>query len=168
MFQSSTYRLLGRSKSRQKRRISICVLVWICLSQFPLPVAHAHASDAHHDSELASHIQRKHSAGHDDSFCLHWHLIMPWEAGDAEDEDTPTHHPSPLGLWGAEGNVLPQSATIADFPPVTLEWIVCDSGDISRQSAASCWDTSALPASVNFTQTYLGVSLCALVCVSLR
>jgi hypothetical protein len=144
------------------------VLVWICLSQFPIPLAHAHAAVAPDDSRLASHIESKHTTGHDETACLHWHLVMPWETGDQEDEETPTHHPSPLGLWGAEGNVLPQSQTITDHPLITLEWVACDSGETSTSLTGSRWGTSACPASVNFTQTYLGVPLCTLVCVCLR
>jgi hypothetical protein len=163
-----TRRLLGRSKARQQRRVSLWVLVWICLSQFPIPLAHAHADIAPDDSRLASHIESKHSNGHDLTESLHWHLVMPWETGDEEGEETPTHHPSPLGLWGAQGNVLPQAETITDFPLIALDWVAFDSGDPAMQATGSRWDTSPRPASMNFTQTYLGVPLCTLVCVCLR
>ena len=85
MYSHLTRRLFGRSKARQ-RRVSLWVLVWICLSQFPIPVAHSHDDIAHGDSRLASHIESKHSTGTDETNCLHWHLMMPWETGDHEDE----------------------------------------------------------------------------------
>ena len=159
--------LLGRSKTRQ-RRVSLWVLVWICLSQFPIPVAHSHDDIARDDSRLASHIRSKHATGNDETTCLHWHLVMPWETGDQQDEDPPTHHPSPLGLWGAEGNVLLPSQPIADHPLIALESFVPDCGDSSTQATGVRCGTSAHPASVNFMQTYLGVPLRTLVCVSLR
>ncbi len=138
------------------------------MSQFPIPFAHAHEDVAPENSRLASHIESKHCNGHDETACLHWHLVMPWETGDQEAEETPTHHPSPLGLWGAEGNVLPQSETITARPLIAQEWVICDSGDTSTQATGSRRDASARPASLNFTQTYLGVPLCTLVCVCLR
>ena len=162
-----TRRLFGRSKARQ-RRVSLWVLVWICLSQFPIPVAHSHDDIAHGDSCLASHIESKHSTGTDETNCLHWHLMMPWETGDHEDEKAPTHHPSPLGLWGAEGNVLLQCQTLIDRPLLALDSFVPDCCHTPAQATGVRWRTSALPASVNFTQTYRGVPLRTLICVSLR
>lgn len=163
-----TRRLLGPSAARRKRRVSLWVLVWICLSQFPLPVAHAHADFAANDSQLASHIESKHPSGEDDTSCLHWHLVMPWETGEHEDEDKPTHHPSPLGLWGAEGNVLPHSQSITVPPLTTLEWVAFDSRDTWAQNLGLPGGERVPAKAANFTQTYLGVPLCTLVCVSLR
>jgi hypothetical protein len=142
------------------------VFVWICLSQFPIPVAHSHQAIAVDDVRLASHIDLKHHAGNEEIDHLHWHLLMPWEIAGEGDEDERSHH-SPLGLWGAEGSSLPHSETAVDAPTVPRLWTVYTFDDRSCPRYPSP-QARLIGTPASFLQTYAGVPLCTLVCVSLR
>lgn len=133
-----------------------------------MPIAHSHESLPADDIALAAHLQSKHAEAEDCS-CLHWHLVMPWDTcgHDEENGESPSHHSSPLGLWGAEGEVLPQSVTFTDPTPIALERFVSDLGNADALSVGAHGATGQ-PMPGNFAQTYLGVPLCALLCVSLR
>lgn len=149
-------------KAIQKPRFSSLILLWVCLSQFPIPVMHSHA-DAAEDHRLGAHLDLKHACDEWDTECLHWHLLMPWDvAGDGEEESRQPAS-SPLGVWGAEGTVMIQSALVDDGIPVSLDVPF----DVVSECSHALRVRPYVPAG-NFLKTYSGVPVCALLCVSQR
>ncbi|MGI9471717.1 MAG: hypothetical protein ACR2NZ_09315 [Rubripirellula sp.] len=141
--------------------MSSLVLIWVCFSQFPIPIVHSHAT-ADEDFQLAAHLDLKHKCAEVDSECLHWHLLMPWEVVD-DDDGEPGPHPSPLGMWGAEGMTMIQAPLIDVGLPISFDVPV----DATAELAFSPRTGPVRPAG-DFLNTYSGVPRCALLCVSLR
>ena len=165
----------GCSTQPRRSRASWCVLVWIFMSQLPLPIAHSHATAASGDLELAAHLVTHH-AGYQDSSCqdagcdqtehLHWHLVFPWQGGD--DSSDEHHQSSPLGIWGsnqsciASGNAGSAPREIeTDIPTVMSFGQIIPSGDLI---ARAFYQSSS--GSAEFLATYAGVRPCALLCIA--
>jgi hypothetical protein len=144
------------------------VLIWILLSQFPLPLVHAHTSNVSARASLLEHLSHYHAhpPHHLAHLGLHWHLISPWDTAD-------THHPSgsessALGLWGAKVPAIPQAqASLRDC----LDHVgFCES---VWQPLVPCCSQHAMDPRIqscpsDFLQTFSGVPWCALVGVALR
>ncbi len=167
-------------------------LAWLLVCQFPIPIAHSHEQLAHQDpSGLVAHLKTHHDRtchlAECDAKCdddVHWHLVLPWDAaGVSKSEQTPTGFPinagfpvnagCVLGLWGGV------QLDLAGLPP--------DCELRSNLNACLCWALIApnvlvevlpsagpqaqlyggLPHAHAFTQSYMGVSLCELICVCL-
>ncbi|WP_345682181.1 hypothetical protein [Novipirellula caenicola] len=158
------------------RGLRLAVLGWMVLSQFPMPVVHSH--NTLRDSSLTLHLARHHqnsvplqrpsSPSLCDRMCqdLHWHLFLPCDfLARCSDEMNGPHSGSfsPMGLWGDDGD----STVDGDSAD---EWSSLHSDALSHWVAV-CNSEVAIPPqgetlpSHSFTQTYLGVPLCTLVCV---
>ncbi|WP_144057936.1 hypothetical protein [Novipirellula maiorica] len=161
--------------------LRLAVLVWLVLSQFPLPVLHSH--ETLRDSVLTAHLARHHQidaavAAQHTVDCnaavfevyecqeLHWHLFLPSDfLARGTDEMNGPHSASfsPLGIWGEDGDsvVDHDSAIVWSLLHAYAlnRWVVVGNPDVAVPPSPD-----SLP-SHSFTQTYLDVPLCTLVCV---
>ncbi len=170
----------GCSTQRRRSRASWCVLAWIFLSQFPLPFAHTHASEASGNLELAAHLVMHHPAcqdtGWQDADCdptdcdptkhLHWHLVFPWQGGDESSDEH--HQSSPLGIWGSSQSCVSSGNTGSapreiqtELPTVMSLGSIISSRDLM---ARALYQSSS--GSTEFLATYAGVRPCALLCIA--
>ncbi|WP_372722104.1 hypothetical protein [Novipirellula sp.] len=163
-------------KSVAVRGLRLAVLVWLVLSQFPMPVVHSH--ETLRDSSLISHLARHHqisdpispldspSLSDRASQDLHWHLFLPSDfLARCADEMNGPHSASfsPLGLWGDDGD------SVVDLDSASV-WSSLHADAMSHWVAVRNPGVVVPPASEtlpshSFTQTYLNVPLCTLVCV---
>ncbi len=158
------------------RGLRLAVLVWLVLSQFPMPVVHSH--ETLRDSSLTSHLARHHqncdpmsvqdspSLSDRMSQDLHWHLFLPCDClARCTDEMDGPHSSSfsPLGLWGDDGD------SVVDLDSASV-WSSLHADSMNHWVAVCNYDVAMSPQSEtlpshSFTQTYLNVPLCTLVCV---
>ena len=156
----------GRSSSRRYRGVRCCVSVWLVLCQFPLPVVHAHPADAVDQLSLASHLDRHHRADPHDTEQWHWHLMMPWELGPEQNgEDSGSSNLAPSRIWAPRDELTAQLGhTFEWYPECAISRFVARLATVIHAV-----DSDAhLDRPPGFLSTYDGVSLVALVCVSLR
>jgi len=163
-------------KSVAARGLRLAVLVWLVLSQFPMPVVHSH--ETLRDSSLTSHLARHHqicapmSSPDSPSLIncvtqdLHWHLFLPCDfLARCADEMNGPHSASfsPLGLWGDDGDSVVDLDSASVWSSLHADamryWIA-----VSNPEVAVPPPSETLPCH-SFTQTYLNVPLCTLVCV---
>ncbi|TWU24026.1 hypothetical protein Pla52o_19490 [Novipirellula galeiformis] len=171
-----TLHCVAGRRSISSRCLRIAALVWLLLAQFPLPVAHSH--EAMGGNSLNTHLARHHQVGDcvrdvrllsegEQNGGVHWHWFMPCDFPVPTEDSSDLPHSaafSPLGIWGNQGD-----STLED--DVACLW------DVLHLDARNCWFALEFPVCIapslsdsmprhSFTQTYLDVPLCTLVCVS--
>ncbi len=152
--------------ARLQAGLRFCVLVWVLLSQFPLPLVHAHADDEPDSSRLIVHLREHHTGQlhHVAPHGLHWHLIVPWDS--TEGGDQARAESSPLGLWGAKVPAIPQvqAGLVCSWEAASVSAIASDAISLMALPVVATRGIDAYPC--GFIQTYAGVPWCALLGVA--
>lgn len=144
----------------QGRYPRLMVLVWLLVSQFPLPMAHAHDSKVS-ELQLSKHVQMFHAEDPKEADDLHWHFVIPWKLA--------------CGC-GDEGEAIAPAATIG--------YCIADSGAEATNellAPVECWHCPAIAPSsgdfmrsppggyppIGFLQSYPATDAAQLTCVFL-